>query len=276
MGVMGVMRVNVAVDHAATGLFSNLQTPDAWFREYIKLFLQGKALRNLLLYACNNCTIEVLDPICTTVAVFLTVPVAFCLTSIGLMPFKGHSAIIFPLTLMSAHQQIFLMHYIQFLQVNQIGSTATQMGGAAVLRLNKQLQSSVTLEHYDVLACLLRSILASTAYSNANTKIFICNVILQRIGVSVGLSRENIKKLHINVMAPYIRHENDTNGNEVSGNEVSGNEVSGNDISENDISENDICGNDISENDISADRQLVSSDQTHGATVRQDKHAAVE
>lgn len=199
-------------DHDSTDRFKHLQTPDDWFQEYIKLFLHGKALRNLLLYACNNCTIEVLDPICATVAIFLTMPVAFCLTSIGLMPFKGHSSIIFPLTLMSARQQIFLMYYMHFLQVNQIGSTAKQMGGTVVLRLNKQLQASVTLEHYNVLACLLQAILDSTAYSNAHTKIFICNVILQRIGVTVGLSRENIKKLHVNVMAPYTTNERDISG----------------------------------------------------------------
>lgn len=178
-----------------------------WFERYCKMFFTGISLQKFLIYASNHCTVEIQDPICSTVKTFLNIPVIFCLTNLGLMPFKDNSTILFPLKHMTVTQQKFLQEYVKFIKYNKIGTSAVQMGGAVVLSITKCSHQPKLLDSYNVISAVLKAVIANNIYENKKTKVFICNIILQRIGVLVGITRENIKKLHENIMIPFCNQD---------------------------------------------------------------------
>eukprot|EP00961_Rhodomonas_salina_P241424 3261667-Rhodomonas_salina.1 len=52
---------------------------------------------------------QVTDPVCGTLAMFLSTPVVFCCSNVGLLPFKNASMAVYPYGQMTAEQRALLM-----------------------------------------------------------------------------------------------------------------------------------------------------------------------
>ena len=160
-----------------------------FFDEYIDVFFKGEALRNMLLYMCNRCTIEVTDPVCTTLSMFVTSPVIFAVTRLGLMPFKDCPMAIFPYTYMTRTQKMFILRFLSVLQPKAAGHVSTQLGGGFLVCLGRKYTKTFYVTATDVLVCFCKAVMSDTVYSCKETRLNICNVVLQRLGVTIGISR---------------------------------------------------------------------------------------
>lgn len=161
----------------------------ACFDTYSKLFFEGDALRSMLLYMCNKCTSEVADPVCTTLTMFLTSPVVFTVTRLGLVPFKDSPMAVFPYTHMTREQKMFILRFLSVLQPRSAAHVSTQLGGGFLVSLGRRYVKPFSLQPVDVLLCFCKAVLGNTAYSCRQVRLSICNVVLQRLGVTVGISR---------------------------------------------------------------------------------------
>jgi hypothetical protein len=179
----------------------------AWFERYTLLFFSEEALQPMLVYMCNACPLDVADPVCDTLAVFLGNAVTFAVTSVGLIPFRNASMAVFPFSHMSEPQRAFLLEYLAFLRRHWAGLTSTQMGGGCVVSLSRRATATTHLDTVAVLSVLLRSVLASEAYHEFDARVSVCNIVLQRLGARVHLSRESVRTLHNSVLKPAIARE---------------------------------------------------------------------
>jgi hypothetical protein len=173
-------------------------TLDEWFAAYVACFFEGEALARTLAYLMNHCSFDVTDPVCSTLGLFLTSPVTFAVTTVGLLPFRGVSTAVLAYTGMSAAQHAFLRRLVAFLQRERLGAVSSQMGGSPVLSLGRAHARS--LEHVDVLGVFLRGVLANEAYPAAATRRAICDIVLQRLAATAGVSRESMCRLHATVL----------------------------------------------------------------------------
>lgn len=170
------------------------------FDEFMKAFFTGNALQNILFYMCNKCTIEVVDPICTTLKMFITTPVIFAVTQIGLIPFRNCPMAIFPYTHMSAQQKNTILTLLSLVQEQDSGRVSTQLGGGCRVTLARRFAHSTHLPVADVLATFCDAVLSSPYYTSKQVRVSVCNIVLQRLGVTVGLSRSIIRDVHARIM----------------------------------------------------------------------------
>ena len=177
------------------------ETLDGWFSAYVSCFFEGEALKRILAYMMNHCSYDVTDPVCSTLGLFLTSPVTFAVTTVGLIPFRGVSTAVFSYSGMSAEQHLFLQQFVAFLRENGLGAASSQMGGSPVLSLGKTCSRS--LEHVEVIGTFLRSVLANEAYPSSSTRLGVCNIVLQRLGTTSGVSRDSMCRLNETVLKPF-------------------------------------------------------------------------
>ena len=175
---------------------------ESWFERYLETFFSGDALQAIVCYMCNSCTMEIVDPVCSTLAMFVSTPVIFCLSNAGLMPFKNMSMAVFPYANMTNEQRVFLLEYIAFIREQEMGVASTQMGGGCVLSVSKKYGQTHSLDHVVVLGAFLSAVLAHEGYKTLDARLSICNIVLQRLGATVALSRESVLRLHQNVLKP--------------------------------------------------------------------------
>ena len=142
------------------------------------------------------------DPVCGTLAMFLSTPVVFCCSNVGLLPFKNASMAVYPYGQMTAEQRALLMEYVAFAREAGVGVASTQMGGGCVLALRRAGAGPRQLGVVEVLSVFLRAVLASEAYANAEARLSICNIVLQRLGALVTISREHLRCVYEDVLAP--------------------------------------------------------------------------
>lgn len=177
----------------------------SFFKLYIDEFFTGEALSTMLTYMCNACTIEVIDPVCSTLHMFLTVPVVFNVTNVGLLPFRNMAMAVYPFSKMSVSQRTTLLAYVRFLKQHSLGTISTQMGGGCVLGLSKAVYETHCLDNMYTLSTFFTMVLENTSYQPQQARVNICNIVLQRLGVSVGISRDTLQQLHQNVLYPFIQ-----------------------------------------------------------------------
>jgi hypothetical protein len=168
------------------------ETLNSLFDIYIELFFTGAALQDMISFMCDSCTIEVCDPIPTTLTMFLTSAVTMTVTLVGLMPFRNMPMVIYPYTQMSKAQKQFMIQYIDIIRSCKAANVSTQMGGGYVLSLNKKSSRIFYVPHTSVLCSFCTKVMMNEAHSNLQTRYSICNIILQNIGTSIGISRETM------------------------------------------------------------------------------------
>ena len=183
----------------------NYVDEESLFEEYVKTFFTGTALENMIIYMCNACTMEINDPITHTLLMFLATPVTFMLTDIGLVPFKDMNMAILPYTRMTRQQKDFLVRYLQFLQDTATGTLSTQMGGGCFVTLNRKISRTHNLDNSTVMSVFCETVLESKTHQNIDTRVAICNIVLQHVGTNLGLNRETMQKIHTNVKRVYSR-----------------------------------------------------------------------
>jgi hypothetical protein len=196
------MSTPAATDAAAAAAEQDLCEARAWFERYTELFFSEQALAPMLAYMCNACPLEVADPVCDTLTVFLSNTVTFAVTNVGLIPFRNASMSVFPFSHMTEAQRAFLLEYIAFLRRHWLGLTSTQMGGGCVVSLAQRASNTLHLDAVTVLSVMTRSVLESATYGDFDARVSVCNIVLQRLGARVHLSRESMRKLHTTVLKP--------------------------------------------------------------------------
>lgn len=184
--------------------FTQPTMPDAadWFERYIQTFFSGEALQRMMTYMCDACTTEISDPVCSTLTMFMSTPVVFCVTGIGLIPFRNTAMAVMPFSQMTPEQREFLLGYIDFTREAGLGVPSTQMGGGCVLSLTKNAISPHHLDHVTVLSMFFRTVLDGCEPRDLETRMGVCNIVLQRLGAAVNISRDNIQRVHALVLRP--------------------------------------------------------------------------
>lgn len=171
------------------------------FAVYVKSFFTGEALQRILFYMCNKCTIEVVDPVTSTLQMFITTPVVFAVTQLGLMPFRNCPMAILPFTHMNVTQKRVILDLLQCIQDNDAGRVSTQLGGGCRVTLLRRFTHSHNLVAVDVLTAFCDAVLLNTSYPRMSSRVSVCNIVLQRLGVNVGLSRSTIQDVHSRIRA---------------------------------------------------------------------------
>lgn len=184
------------VSRGHTKLCVSMQSSD-YFDLYIEKFFTGRALHNFVAYMCNMCTMEVTDPVCSTLSTLVSTPIIFKATSIGLIPLKNMSMSVLPYSAMTRGQCLFLLGYIAYIEQNDIGVTNRQMGGGFVVTLQKQHSRTHMIDHTTMLESVFKNILNNVGYANIEVRQNICSIILQRVSANTCLSRDCIHKVHI-------------------------------------------------------------------------------
>jgi hypothetical protein len=76
--------------------------------QFIQMFFKGMALQRVMAHLSNICPAAYVDPVTTTVTIFLKNPIQFGLNEQGICPFKAYPTLTYPFSLMDASQHRFL------------------------------------------------------------------------------------------------------------------------------------------------------------------------
>lgn len=154
----------------------------------VSVFFCADGLQRILTFLCNarlpgNC-----DPVTSTVVDMLTSRLQFCLTSEGLVPFRGKADMVYPYHMMSPKQKNFLRDELAVRSSYCICNDAVMfhpLPGAAE-----------RLDQVKVLEGVCSRILASKIHAEQRVRVGVCNIILQRVQSVVPISRGVQQKLN--------------------------------------------------------------------------------
>jgi hypothetical protein len=176
------------------------------FSKYIELFFTGNNLKNIIIYMCNSCTMEISDPIIHTMLMFLNTPVVFSLSEIGLIPFKNMYTVVYPYNKMTLEQRQFLADYIGFMRLNLLANGCTQMGGGVLITLHHIAQPHYCLDHTTVLSQFCKSVIDNKSYNNIEYRYTVCNIVLQQIAANTNITKDTMYNICKNVKDVYSGH----------------------------------------------------------------------
>ncbi|EKX35102.1 hypothetical protein GUITHDRAFT_118755 [Guillardia theta CCMP2712] len=158
---------------------------------FVEMFLRGEALRGMLLYMCNSCTVEINDPITHTLCTFMTTPVSLCVTKTGLAPLKDCNMAILPFGCMTPEQKAFLNGAINEMQAGGLATLSTQMGGGGMAQLNYRGPKRY-LPAEDVLTQFCAAVRCSGSHLGPEIKDNVCNIVIQRVCSMVHVPRSTL------------------------------------------------------------------------------------
>lgn len=158
---------------------------------FVEAFLQGDALKSMILYMCNACTVEINDPITHTLVTFLTTPVSLCITKTGLAPLKDCNMAILPFGCMTPDQKALLIDVIQQMQESNLATLSTQMGGGGLAQLNYHGPKRY-LPAVDILTQFCRAVQESGSHLRPDIKDNVCNIVIQRVCSMVHVPRSSL------------------------------------------------------------------------------------
>lgn len=148
-------------------------------------FFTGEGLTRILVYLCNTRAPESWDPVTATVLDFLTGRLQLCLTSTGLVPFKGKASLVYPYHMMSPEQKDFLRESLEDRSAFCVCNDALLFHGAPE-----------RLDPIPVLRALCTSVLASRIHEEHRVRVGVCNILLQRVQSVVPISRGTQQELN--------------------------------------------------------------------------------
>ena len=167
----------------------------------VSVFFKGPGLRRMLTYLCNARKPGDWDPVTATVLDLLTGRLQFCLSSVGLIPFRGKASLVYPYHMMTAEQKDFLRQALQdrasFCVCNEalvFHNQASQHRHDGFLRhadpsASKSIARTDRLDQVPVLQAMCQSVLESKIHEERRVKIGICNILLQRVQSVVPIAR---------------------------------------------------------------------------------------
>lgn len=136
-------------------------------------------------YLCNKRPPDTCDPITATVLDMITSKLQFCLTPLGLLPFKGKADLLYPYHMMTESQKEFLRTCLAE------SSTYTTSNDAVVFSMEQE-----KLDPVAVLKAMCCKILESNVHADRNVKIGICNILLQRVQSMTPISKGAQQRLN--------------------------------------------------------------------------------
>ena len=154
-----------------------------------KVFFTPESLQRIIPFFCNARQPGAWDPVTSTVLELLTGKLHFCLTSVGLAPFKGKPSLVFPYHMMTPEQKEYLREKLE-----DRGSYCVCNDSVLFSRTSLDEER---MDQLGVLEALCSRILASTVHAEAGVKIGVCNIILQRIQSAVPISRHVQQQLNV-------------------------------------------------------------------------------
>lgn len=154
----------------------------------VSVFFSADGLQRMLTFLCNARLPGNWDPVTSTVVDMLTSRLQFCLTSEGLVPFRGKADMVFPYHMMSPTQKDFLRAELAVRSSYCVCNDAVMfhpLPGAAE-----------RLDQVKVLEGACSRILASNVHAEHRVRVGVCNIILQRVQSVVPISRGVQQKLN--------------------------------------------------------------------------------
>ena len=153
------------------------------------VFFDRVGLQRLVTFLCNARLPGTWDPVTSTVLDLLTGKLQFCLTEVGLLPFKGKAGLVYPYHMMTQTQKTFLReclcHRTLYCVCNDSVVFYSSPGDPE------------RLEAVEVLEAMCSRILASGIHSEHKVRVGVCNIILQRVQSVVPLSKNVQRQLNV-------------------------------------------------------------------------------
>jgi hypothetical protein len=156
--------------------------------EMVSTFFDTEGLQRMLTFFCNARLPGHWDPVTSTVVDMLTARLQFCLTSEGLIPFRGKTDMIYPYHMMSAKQKSFLRDMLSIRSLYCVCNDA--------IMFPHPIGTDERLDHVKVLECVCTRILASSVHEEHRVRVGVCNIILQRVQSVVPISKGVQQKLN--------------------------------------------------------------------------------
>jgi hypothetical protein len=147
----------------------------------VDFFFTGDGLQRMLTFLCNARLPGTWDPVTSTVVDMLTGRLQFCLTAVGLVPFRGKADIVYPYHMMSLDQKSFLGKSLSFRSAYCVCNDAVVFSSGA--------GGMEKLDQVKVLAGVCTKILDSDIHPEHRVRVGVCNIILQRVQSVVSVSR---------------------------------------------------------------------------------------
>ena len=147
----------------------------------VKAFFDASGLQRLVTVLCNARAPGNWDPVTATMLDLLTGRLQFCLTSAGLVPFKGKASVVYPYHMMTQAQKEFLRA--------ELGRRASYIVCNEAVVFKGETGDPERLGAVEVLSALCERILASKLHPEHRVRVRVCNIILQRVQGVVPLSR---------------------------------------------------------------------------------------
>lgn len=145
----------------------------------IPIFFAEESLKRVFTYLCNTRQPGNWDPVTATALDLLTGKIQFCLSSSGLLPFKGRADLVYPYHMMSSEQK----DYIR--QALQERASYTVCNEAVVFKTERVER----LDPVDVLQAMCCKVLESNIHPEHSMKVGVCNILLQRVQSVVPLTK---------------------------------------------------------------------------------------
>lgn len=158
--------------------------------DYIQMFFTGKSLQTFITTLCNNNT-HFQDSIYSILLSIAQNPITLTMTQRGLIPFRDQCTFVYPYHLMSQKQRNFLLQCVDIMIEEKSLIASTQMSGGCVIS-NASWKPKHILNPVDVLSSFCNAVFDNRTH-NLQDKKFICSMILQRVGTTLGLCRRDLQ-----------------------------------------------------------------------------------
>lgn len=165
------MVVNVGRDWCGKDQKTSMQ------EDIFKAFFAEDRITQTLVVLCKSSSPN-MDPISGTIVLMLSVPVHFCLTSLGLQLFLGKD-ITYPFDMMTQDQRSVIREALEDQKLWTSYEYAISMKS-----------SMARIKPIELLYPVCKSILDSQKYEDRSHRVAVCNIILQRVQASIPLDKQ--------------------------------------------------------------------------------------
>jgi len=160
----------------------------------VSVFFDSDGIQRMLTSLCNARLPGSCDPVTSTVVDMLTSRLQFCLTSEGLVPFRGKANMVYPYHMMSPRQKSFLRDELS------LRSSYCVCNDSVMFHTTPGAVEK--LDQVRVLEGMCHRILASGIHAEHRVRVGVCNIILQRVQSVVPISRGMQQKLNSTLFGP--------------------------------------------------------------------------
>lgn len=127
------------------------------------------------------------DPITSAVAAFLKCPLQLSLTEVGVMPFAGRAALVYPYNLMTERQKQFLRDCLALTDEWNVYNDTVVF---------KRSKEPVMLPPGEVLIAACQKIYESRVHEDPRVRVGVCNVVLQRVQGHIAIDKPVQRELN--------------------------------------------------------------------------------